>query len=153
MVQSFIHSFIFVELDTYHSKSLLTLIIVSVYHSKRDLAVSVPTHCKVATRGEIHSLISLYSHHVRLESNEEKYHHSHFTLQKRRRLPPASFLKTMFTKIKNDTKISEYFQAICSPYWDGASCFPPSLANTVVTIPCMATYFTKRFNTNCEFCS
>ena len=45
-----------------------------------------------------------------------------------------------------------FFQAICSPYWDGASCFPPSLADTVVTIPCMATYFTKRFNTNCESC-
>ena len=48
----------FVALDTYSRKSLLTLIIVSVYNFKRDLAVSVPAHCKATTRGEIHSLFN-----------------------------------------------------------------------------------------------
>jgi len=39
-------------------------------------------------------------------------------------------------------------EEMCSPIWDGAACFPPSLANTLVTIPCMSSYGTKRFNTN-----
>ena len=53
-----------------------------------------------------------------------------------------------FQNIKN--KCSHYLQEICSPHWDGASCFPPSLANTLVTIPCMSSYNAKRYNTNCK---
>ena len=131
------------------------IIIVSVYYFKWDLAFPLPTHCKIATGGEISFIyfivvvsrptreqwrkISSLTFHIPLFRNEEGCLLPHF--------------KNNFHKNIEYNKISEYSKAICSPYWDGASCFPPSLADTVVTIPCMATYFTKRFNTNCESCS
>ena len=42
-------------------------------------------------------------------------------------------------------------QEFCPPFWDEASCFPPTLANTEAIIPCMSSYGSERYNTSCKY--
>ena len=59
------------------------------------------------------------------------------------------FISTSLQREQRKKIIGE-FQEFCPPFWDEASCFPPTLANSSAVIPCMSSYGSDRYNTSCK---
>ena len=46
--------------------------------------------------------------------------------------------------------ICPYFQSVCPPMWDGASCVPPTLEGEDAVFPCMTLFNCKLYDVNCK---
>ena len=60
-------------------------------------------------------------------------------------LPCPSISHVIISKCKKS-----YFQAVCPPMWDGASCLPPTLAGHTALLPCMTFYDGVFYSPQCK---